>query len=388
MKKIIIIPIIIVLLVTESCITQFVPDFTEAMDAIVVDGILSDNPAIPTRVILTRSLPLGSKDKAIPVTGCTVWITDDQGGNYNLYEAGNWGWQSRTGVYTSDMKGTVGRTYTLHIRTNYNSGGIYEPSELNYTSYPMEMKPVPEVDALYYEKKEIAGTGIFGRAADGCQVYVDTHDPTNECRFFRWDYDETWQIYLPFADAINPTCWITRRSGDIHVKSTAGLSESKVSRYPLNFISNQSDRLSVKYSILVNQYSLTQNEFLYWEKLKSVTQNVGSLYDVTPAAIPNNIYCIEDPTRTVLGYFSVSSMKSKRIFVRDYFRGQPNLYADCIHDTLHTARPNLPNLNVSVWILESYEGNPGFPAYTTITYTRGCADCTVRGTNQRPAFWE
>jgi hypothetical protein len=325
-----------------------------------------------------------------PVTGCTVWITDDQGRNYNLYEAGNVAdWHSH-GVYTSDMlRHSRQDLHTSHkIQITAQVVFTMTFSMLNYTSYPMEMKPVPEVDELYYEKKEIPGSGVFGRPSDGCQVYVDTHDPSNECRFFRWDYDETWQIFLPFSDAINPTCWVTRRSGDIHVKSTAGLSESKVSRYPLNFISNQSDRLTVKYSILVNQYSLTQNEFLYWEKLKSVTQNVGSLYDVTPAAIPNNIYCNEDPTRTVLGYFSVSSMKSKRIFVRDYFRGQPNLYADCIHDTLHTARPNLPDLNISVWILDSYEGNPGSPAYTTITYTRGCADCTVRGTNQRPAFWE
>jgi hypothetical protein len=384
MKKIINIQIIIFLLLTGSCITQFVPEFTEAIDALVVDGILSDNPAIPTRVTLTRSLPLGSKEKAFPVTGCTVWITDDQGGSFNLYEPG---WH-RNGVYTSDMKGTVGRTYTLHIKTNYASGGIFEPLELSYTSYPMEMKPVPEVEALYYEKKEIAATGLFGRTSDGCQVYVDTQDPTNECRFFRWDFDETWEIFLPFSHAINRSCWITRRSADINVKSTAGLSESVVSRYPLNFISNQSDRLTVKYSMIVNQYSLTQNEFLYWEKLKSVTQNVGSLYDITPAAIPNNIYCNEDPTRTVLGYFSVSSMKSRRIFIKDYFRGQPNLYTDCIHDTLKTANPNLPYLNISVWILELYPGNPGSPPYTTITYTRGCADCTVRGTNQPPAFWE
>jgi hypothetical protein len=73
MKKIFYIPII-VLLITGSCITQFVPDFTEAMDALVVDGILSDNPAIPTRVILTRSLPLGSKRK------CCSLLPDAQSG--------------------------------------------------------------------------------------------------------------------------------------------------------------------------------------------------------------------------------------------------------------------------------------------------------------------
>jgi hypothetical protein len=383
MKKIYYIPIIIFLLMAGSCITQFVPEFTGSMDALVVEGILTDNPDEPTRVILTRSLPLGSKSNAIPVSGCTVWITDDLGNNYTLYESGGWG----SGVYTSTLTGTVGRTYILHIRANYSSGGLYEPADLTYTSYPMEMKPVPMFDSIYYEKKEIVNTGIFGRTVDGCQIYVDTHDPSNECRFFRWDYDETWQIFLPFSRAINPTCWITMRSPEINVKSTAGLSQSTVSKYPLNFISNASDRLTVKYSMLVKQYSLTQNEFLYWEKLKAVTQNVGGLYDVTPAAIPNNIYCNEDPTRTILGYFSVSSMKSKRIFVKDYFRGQPNLYSDCTHDTLHTAHPTLPNLNNSVWILESYEGI-GQPSYTTITYTRGCADCTVRGTNQRPAFWE
>ncbi len=53
---------------------------------------------------------------------------------------------------------------------------------------------------------------------------------------------------------------------------------------PMLFISDQTDRLMEKYSISVNQYSLNYDEYLYWEKLKRVTQDVGGLYDVVPSS--------------------------------------------------------------------------------------------------------
>jgi hypothetical protein len=161
------------------------------------------------------------------------------------------------------------------------------------------------------------------------------------------------------------------------------MSESVVDKYPLKYITGATDRLSVKYSMLVNQYSLNEDEFVYWEKLKAVTQNVGSLYDITPASIPNNIVCIEDPSEKVLGYFSVSAKSSKRVFIKDNFRGVVNLYSQCIEDTVFTANENLPGINMWVWILETHQ----IPPYQVITTNRNCADCTVRGTLIEPYFW-
>jgi hypothetical protein len=138
----------------------------------------------------------------------------------------------------------------------------------------------------------------------------------------------------------------------------------------------------VKYSILVNQYSLNEDEYLFWEKLQSISDNVGNLYDVTPMAVPSNIYCIENPDEKVLGYFSVSAVSGKRIFIKDRFSLIPNFYSECPSDTVSGI---IPNLNVSVWIIDSF--TTGNILNNILTERQSCADCRVDGTNVRPVFW-
>jgi hypothetical protein len=200
------------------------------------------------------------------------------------------------------------------------------------------MKAVPPIDSLFYEKVIIEATPTMV-AQEGCQIYLNTNDPANQSKFYRWEYSETWEFRLPF-DVLNNICWISNNPNVINIKSTLGLTQDRISRYPLTFISNKTDRLNEKYSILVNQYSLNEDEYVYWEKRQKITENVGSLYDITPAALPGNIYCIENPNETVLGYFSVSAISSKRIFIKDYFSSLMNRYIDCIHDTIFQGERN------------------------------------------------
>ena len=126
----------------------------------------------------------------------------------------------------------------------------------------------------------------------------------------------------------NKVCWISSNSNVINIKSTSVLEEDRISGYPLNFISNLTDRLRVKYSILVNQYSLNEDEYLYWEKFQNITEQVGGLYDIIPSSVPSNVYCLDDPNEKVLGYFSVSANSSKRIFIKDNFSGLFTPYTD------------------------------------------------------------
>jgi hypothetical protein len=359
-----------------SCITQFVPETNEDQDLLVVEGVLTDQPEVNT-IKISKSLPLGLKTSAKPVKGCIVNIIDDSGISYKLTE-------KTIGTYVTDptkFRGKIGKKYKLKIFLNNNT--IYN---YTYESLMMELKPVPPIDTIYYEKTVIRAKDETRQAINGCQIYVETHDPVARTRFYRWDFNETWEIRLPYSKPINHTCWVSKNASTINVKSTTILAEDKVSRYPLQFIANETDRLKVRYSILVNQYSLSEDEFDYWEKLQNITEDVGSLYDITPATVPSNIHCIDMPSEKVLGYFSVSSKMSKRIFIKDYFSGIINLYTDCISDTIYGTKP-IAGLNTSTWVLEDYPAPEYNPPYKVMTTTRGCADCTVRGTTIEPAFW-
>jgi hypothetical protein len=252
----------------------------------------------------------------------------------------------------------------------------------------MEMKPVPQIDSLYYEKTVIEKPDMKFRGAEGCQIYLNTYDPSNNCKYFRWDYSETWVLRLPF-DIPNQKCWIYEKSRTVDIKSTVAYEESRLYRHPVIFISNLTDRLKTKYSILVNQYSMNKDEYIYWEKIQNIAIQVGGLYDIIPASVPGNIRCIENPAEKVLGYFSVSAISSKRIFIKDKFEGMVDPYANCVSDTLINGPGNIEGLGIYVWTLFDIKPSPfsGQPHIVILTDKKGCADCTVRGTTKKPDFW-
>lgn len=169
----------------------------------------------------------------------------------------------------------------------------------------------------------------------------------------------------------------------INIKNTSVLGEDRIEKFPIRVVSNLSDRLQIEYSILVDQYSLNNDEYSYWEKVQNLSEQVGGLYDIIPSSIPSNIYCVDDPNQKVLGYFSVSGHSSRRIFIKEQFMGLVDLYVNCA-DSQAPVGPPIPNLGVTVWII----GQHGPPdTYWILTYDKGCADCTVRGSNTPPDFW-
>ena len=357
------------MLIADSCVTEYLPVINEQKELLVVEGLITDQPGADT-IKLSRSLPFGKKSEANPVTGCIVNISDDLGNTSVLREV-------YVGIYITDsstFRGEIGRTYTLQIRT-VNGG--------NYESIPMEMKPVPPIDSVYYEKTVIKEREGFYHGIDGCQIYLDTYDPSDNCKFYRWDYSEIWEFRLPYFVA-NRTCWISESSGIINIKSTAAFDEARIIRQPVTFITNITDRLKRKYSILVNQYSLNEDEFIYWEKMQNLTVNAGGLYDIIPSSIPGNMMSVENPSEKVLGYFSVSAKSFRRIFIKDDFEGIIDLYNNCITGTVFTPTPE--GLGVSIWILEDHLDHA--VPFWIVTDKKGCADCTTRGSNKKPPFWE
>jgi hypothetical protein len=363
-----------VVLLVNSCVTEFVPSVDEEMELLVVQGVLTDK-GDPVSIRLSTSLPLGETDDAKPLTGCNVTITDDLGNTLYLGE-------TEPGTYVMYAHGIPGRTYKLNIKTNHSRNNF------SYESYPMKMKPVPPIDSLYYEKKVVAERVDDVEGIEECQIYLDTRDPENNCRYYRWDFSETWVLRLLF-DVPNQTCWITNNSENIYIDNTASLSEDLIKRRPVRYISRESDRLRTRYSILVNQYSLNEDEYNYWQKLQKMTEQVGGLYDIIPASIPGNLTCIENPAEKVLGYFSVSGVATKRIYIQEKFEGIIDDYDDCITDTLYGGPDYIEGLGVSIWTLFDTPPVPfGAPRTRIFTETRGCADCTVRGSTQRPYFWE
>jgi hypothetical protein len=356
------------LLLFTRCTVEFHPEIDNNKEQLVVEGMITDQNRT-NRVKLSMSTQIGMSLGLKPVKGAIVTVTDEKGIVTTLAE-------SPAGTYSTDslsFRGRVGGSYSLNIKIN----------NITYETDFTEMEPVPPINSLYYEKVVIVASKDTNDIEEGCKVYVDSFDPSGKCLFFRWNYTETWEYRIPYIVA-NRICFITERSGEILIKNTSLFSQARVSKYPIVFISNKTDRLKETYSILVNQYSLSESEYNFWEKVQNISQNVGNLYDITPVAISGNIRCCNDPEKTVLGYFSVSAVTQKRLFIQDRFLGLPNFVTYCATDTLK-GKLSETGLNTDYWVIEDYSDE--LPPFWVITTFRECADCTTRGTSVMPSFW-
>jgi hypothetical protein len=367
--------VILLLIVAAStgCVIQFIPEVDEGRDFLVVEGLVTDQYA-RYRVKISRASKLGPKNTVSPVKGCIVSVTDDLG-KVSLFTEG------KNGLYFSDsltFRGETGRKYTLNITD----------ADHTYQSDEMEMKPVPQIDSLY-AVLEYNNSYSLGKTVPGYQVYLNTGDPAGECSFYRWNFEETWEFRIPYVypTVVNRICWKYGFSDKIYLRNVSALKENRINSLPLNFITTETDRLKARYSILVNQYSLNEDEYIYWEKIQKITENVGGLYDVVPMSITGNMHCTDSPDKMVLGFFSVSSLSARRIFIENQLIDFPDFYGKCPADTVPVSQP-ISGLNTLVFIIARLNDfPPTFGTFYVLTNKKECIDCTLNGSKVMPPYW-
>jgi len=374
--------LMLIALLYTDCISEFEPPSQGFEDLLVVEAFLTNNDE-PFQVSLSRSTPIDTSG-FIPESGAIVRLLNADGESYDLYENGPGNYQT-----FSIVNPLAGQEYKLRIMTS--SGNMYE-------SDFVEMRETPEIDSVSFAYEERPGAGL-----EGAQIFVNTHDPNNDTWYYRWEYEEDWIFYTPYysqviwnnGEIINQTeninqCWLSNKSTNVNIKTSTSLSQDIISEHPVLYVTNQTDRLAIKYSINVKQYSLSEASYNYWKELEKVTENLGTLFDPQPATVIGNIYNVNDESEIVLGYFDASSVTEGRLFITrsDLPRLRfPNVYGYCT-DTVVSNTALVAELSVLGYNLYYNEINEfgGMDYYLANAWS--CIDCTVRGTNVEPDFWK
>ncbi len=368
---------ILVALCTWSGKVGYVPPTSgKTVNYLVVDAVL--NSGSQTTINLSRTRSLVDSVNNIPELNAQVTVEGNGSDIFPIYGQGN-------GQYIADyLYLNPSEQYRLHIITQDGT---------EYISDYVEVKQTPPIDSVFWEKQ-----------GDGLHVYVNTHDPTGNSKYYQWNYAETWQYtssffsYLEYIDnglVIRPNqnfiynCWHNVSSSSILIGNTSGLSEDILSRYQLVFIPNGSEKPWIRYSINVNQHALTKDAYQYWETLRKSTEELGSLFDPQPSQLPGNIHCTTRPDEPVIGYVSAATISTQRIFI-EYDQIKPWVLT------------NLTNCQIELVPLDKINEALGDTLTTTAIdyhYTNGiltgvdastidCVDCRIKGgTNVKPAFW-
>jgi hypothetical protein len=342
---------------------------------------------------LTRSQKLSDTVSSIPERSATVTIKDGTGASYPLIDTGS------NGIYVSSILSLdPTQQYTLSITTANGN---------QYASDPIVPKEPPPIDSLNWT---LGFDGAYNTQA--VNIYVNTHDPTNKTRFYRWDFIETWAhdaIYKTFYSILpnkkieyvsdsnqHPWhCWTNAPSANILLGSSGGLSADIISQAPVTRIYQNDPRLDIKYSILVKQYAIDSSAYDYWVLVQRQSQTLGGLFDIQPAQLTGNIHNLKSPGEPVYGYVSASSVQQQRIFISNGdLPGWETVQTQECKLTVFTPEPGL-NQDINTY----YNTDPNFTFYyfdyngmdgpNQILITPACIDCAVQsGSTVRPSFWQ
>lgn len=300
------------LLLLSDCIERI--DLDESLSGerlLVVDALITDADE-PYSVKLSYTSPSLKTYEGDAVTGAEVYITDEEETRADLFEVGD-------GEYLSDpntFRGQVGSTYRLHVVL---------PDGKAYVSLPETMPVVPPIDTIYYELASQDYQSSLGTILQrwGVQFYLNAGSGDGRAAYYRWDWRETYSFIAPLTlpnQLIVPLCF---RSGTqaryLNVASTEDLRSDRIVKRPINFVAKSGLQLQRRYSLLVKQYSMTERAYRFWANVQQQQTDGGSVFAPPPAPIPGNLTSATDDRERVLGYFQVSAVAEKRIFVN---RGQ------------------------------------------------------------------
>jgi len=352
---------------------------------LVVDGIII-NGNDSTNITLSRTKSLTDSAATIKELGATVSVLGESGVAYPFKELGN-------GRYATDQL-PLNSTERYQLKITTGDGNEFR-SEFS------KVLTSPAIDSVYWIQD-----------SSGVQIYVNTHDPTNNTRYYRWENVESWEYhsaydsYLEYVDENNIIernltrqifrCYQTQLLPSIEVTNTTRLSSDIVYKYKVIDIPTGSEKLTAEYSDLIKQYAITSDAYNFWANLKKNTEQLGTLFDLQPFTELGNTKCLNNPAIKCIGFISFSTVQKRRVFINK------NEITEWNYSPYYDNPDPCIEYGVYPEVIAQYFLPPGGPyGYSMIGQgldsnhstvylfsSNLCVDCRVHGgSTVKPAFW-
>jgi hypothetical protein len=347
----------------------------------VVEGIINSGTG-PTTFSLTRTTKLVDSFNINYVIGATVTIQGDNNTGFTLAE-------SAPGQYTSpQLPINANQKYRLYIKTKEGK---------EYQSEYIRVKKTPQIDSISWER------------GNGVQIFADTHDPLGNTRYYKWEYEETWEFHSPFTSSLHYisagggkllvayrfpsrspdlsffTCWQGGKSTQLLIASTAKL-QKDTTHFQLVNIPAASWKLSVLYTIKVKQAAISAAGFEYLQRMKKNTEQTGSIFDAQPSELRGNIKCLTNPSEPVVGFLEVSDIWEKRIWINSGQVPQWGYTTGCRVTTVINHPDSIAAVGSPTPTVPVEEIGPVIKSFAGASNST-CVYCTELGTNVKPSFW-
>lgn len=369
-------------LVCAACVEPYEPVLEESQEVLVISGMISDSPGRHEVKVSLSSPYLFPEFQG--VEDCVVNVTDQDGNMVHYIDEGE-------GIYAAEVPDSfleVGDAASLYVLI---------PVRGEYRSNFDTLLSCPELDSVYWEL-QYTGTEDPDKSRPGIQFYLDMSGTPGDSRNIIWRAEETWEFWAalignkimrerfymePFLSRLIFKCWDSQPLDHIYAASTRNLSTNTLSRVPLNFVSNETERLQITYSLYLKQQSLSLEAYDYWQRMNKQAAESGGMYDEQPASVPGNIYAVDESEEKVLGFFYTSQVREKRIYVHnnglfDFYVP----YVDCDFQAMNTLWSQ-EYIKYPVYIFDPGNFQP------MLWGPEECFDCRLQGGDTiRPIPWE
>ncbi len=289
---------------------------------LVVDGTftLGKGP----HFITLKSTDDFERDSLVRINDAEIVISDREG-NQDIYLfEGN----GRYKLYSDRIMGRVGVEYEIEIN--------WEGKK--YKSTPQVMPVyIPGDSVIVIETVQQTLTESFRVAErEVVDVFINTALPSNSSSssfFLRWETVEDYNLVEtgvgPFYD--KKTCYFRNvlNPQDVWLLDGSNINltywgDQYLASRPVDWT------LGYRHHFSVYQYSLTEEGFEYWENVRAVINQQGSIFDSPPALVRGNVFNIDDPNEIVLGFFEVAAVDTIRTSTTRGFYSSPLATPLCV----------------------------------------------------------
>lgn len=355
-------------------------------------------------------------------SGANIEIRTNDGKVYQFEENGKGTYESVT-----PFGAMPNVSYQLFVSTSNGE---------EYTSEQMVLPQTSLIDNIYAERM-VGETGV-----DGVGIFVDSSFETDQNKLVRYAYEETYKIIAPYwtpfefeiiredtevieysngqTEILYPdvqlvprareeqVCYKTDLSTKEVLLNANILSGNKAERTMVRFLGIDNPIISHRYSILVEQRSVSRSAFDFYSRLNAFSQSESLFSQVQPGSLEGNVFSVDGNT-PVIGFFDVSTEVSQRLYFNfeDLFPDQPLPPYFGTVNCENPIAPVLPNPErdgpyppppetcpqplierIKLGLVEYFQNNdPAVCEGPYLVVPTICGDCNVVGSNIKPDFW-
>lgn len=269
-------------------------------DGIVVSGrVLPNGEVFEARVLVERLFQFSSSNLPERVISATVTVENSRGQVVDLrYSFDDNIYQADIAADDPDFVFEVGEEYFVRVITQEGE---------EYRSDPEELMPPTVPDSFSIVYSEPLRPNLIGTPTPAPEVEyrlsVTARYPDGRPAFYRWRLSEIYQI----TDRSASRCYGRQR---INNQTLAIYGNRNGIDYASN-VTIGSNPVEWNYSeghyLEVEQYSLTERAYTYFEQIEAVANQERSIFEAPPALIEGNVRPGNEAAGRVFGYFFVAT---------------------------------------------------------------------------------